>query len=479
MKKSIILTIAAAVICALAFSISCNNLEEVTEPDPEPETPGEIILHATVADPGGDDSGTNSDSKAYFSNKNWVWEGRDIISVWYDKNTGNTPDALMGYDATKKAWAFTKYPSGNSPSSSGTLKAVYSVNGVTITTTSNYTYTYISSDQKYHLYCDLKNWKYLSEIRIVMDLDGNASDYTLACDRFYPITGYSVGSSSITATKGTKGASVQGISNKDGGVAFVFATAEYSSSKVSHNFTLKSTSDHYVKTGQMSKSLEQYTNCSKIKSIHLKNCTWTLKIAGTADDGRSWVQLWDNGPLWANFNVGSTINSYENQTSYSTDVVGGLYKWCGTQNYRDGEQTDSYKTSYSLSNDTARKVWGGSWRMPTKAEFDKLFYDCTWTWCSKNYESGCKIKGYKVSGKGDYANNSIFLPAAGYWGYSYKKVFSTGDIGMYWAASIQYNSSQAAYQAYHLYYWKSYDHMELKYLIGLNNSFFSVRPVMD
>lgn len=28
--------------------------------------------------------------------------------------------------------------------------------------------------------------------------------------------------------------------------------------------------------------------------------------------------------------------------------------------------------------------WGGQWRMPTKAEFDELIENCTWTWTTIN-----------------------------------------------------------------------------------------------
>ena len=48
---------------------------------------------------------------------------------------------------------------------------------------------------------------------------------------------------------------------------------------------------------------------------------------------------------------------------------------------------------------------------------------CDWTWDSEN----C---GYRVSGKGAYAANSIFLPACGYWSYENYRFEHTGGIYM-------------------------------------------------
>ena len=449
MKKSIILSIAAAAVCALAFSISCNNLEEVTEPDPEPETPGEIILHATVADPGGDDSGTSSDSKAYFSNSNWVWEGGDIIQIWYDSNTGTTPDALMGYDAKNKKWIFTK---SGSPKSSGTLKALYrhgdvgtgtaNANEITLTTTSDYTYSTIGNEN--HFYCDLKDWKYLSEIQVILsDLNSNkASKYTLACNRFKPITGYEVREGDIIATTGAEGNAVAGISNKGGGVAFVFATcACYGQTKTYKFSRLMNDSNNYtIEAIEKSKALSRISNNAKIKSIKLSG-TWTR-----AD----YTQLSADGPKWANFNLGSTISTYENQTECTTSTVGGIYRYLGTNNLRDNTRLrDDHLDEYTSSNDPATKIWGSHWRMPTADELYMIYESFTYvkrynaTWCdgtTTQYCQGCTIPGWKISGKGDYANASIFLPNT--FNYSYNRDYSQWGYtipvqtyygGYYWA----------------------------------------------
>ncbi len=56
--------------------------------------------------------------------------------------------------------------------------------------------------------------------------------------------------------------------------------------------------------------------------------------------------------------------------------------------------------------DAATANWGGSWRMPTKAEIQELKDKCTWTWTTQGGHNG-----YKVTGKN---GKSIFLPAAGH-----------------------------------------------------------------
>ena len=49
--------------------------------------------------------------------------------------------------------------------------------------------------------------------------------------------------------------------------------------------------------------------------------------------------------------------------------------------------------------------------------------------------SGCTLAGYKVTGKGDYANNSIFLPAAGYFNNWYSEVEDAGIFGHFFSST--------------------------------------------
>ena len=161
---------------------------------------------------------------------------------------------------------------------------------------------------------------------------------------------------------------------------------------------------------------------------------------------------------WAGWNVGAS----------APEEYGRYYAW--------GETTT--KSSYTLDNsstygksmgsiagnstyDVARAQWGGTWRLPTKAEFDELCNRCTWTWTT--YKG---VEGYKVTGPND---NSIFLPAAGWFGSS---LYGRGSNGYYWSASPDESGSSSAYylRFYSGYYFTSWDGRDYGY---------SVRPVSE
>ena len=133
---------------------------------------------------------------------------------------------------------------------------------------------------------------------------------------------------------------------------------------------------------------------------------------------------------WASWNVGAT----------SPEEYGSYYAWGETEE-KSNYDWDTYKYNYNPQTgyftnigsnisgtqyDVARQKWGGSWRMPTKAEFDELTSKCKWT---KYQHKG--VNGYKVTGPN---GNSIFLPAAGY--YFGTSFYNAGSCGHYWSASL-------------------------------------------
>ena len=149
-------------------------------------------------------------------------------------------------------------------------------------------------------------------------------------------------------------------------------------------------------------------------------------IATGVENGHEYVDL-GLSVKWATCNVGATT-----PLGY-----GDYFAW--------GETTA--KSSYTSSNytyssaDAARVNWGGSWRMPTKAEQDELrnTNNCTWTWTTQN-----GVSGYKVTSKKN--GNSIFLPAAGYRDRSSFSI--VGIDGYYWSSSLNTNYSNYAYYFY-------------------------------
>lgn len=132
-----------------------------------------------------------------------------------------------------------------------------------------------------------------------------------------------------------------------------------------------------------------------------------------------WVQLWEKGPRFAEFNVGAT----------SVTERGGYYCWGGSI---DQDQNQSYNSGSDVltgSDDTATNLWGNNWRMPTEAEFRALLANCDVVWVD-NYNNS-DISGRIFTGKGDYSGNSVFLPAAGY----YNDLSVSGTSGTYWSST--------------------------------------------
>lgn len=197
------------------------------------------------------------------------------------------------------------------------------------------------------------------------------------------------------------------------------------------------------------------------------------------------VQLWENGPYWAETNVGA-----ENPED------AGLYFWWGdTVGYRreggawvasdgssqnfsfDSGNTPTYgKDNASLrsegwiaadgvlapEHDAAHVHWGGAWRMPTMDELSALDSNCDWTWTTRN-----GLNGYLVRGRGDYASASIFFPAAGYGNGT--SLYYPVSYGNYWSAVPL---SSYSYDAWYLDFdWRYHNTDYLRYYGR------SVRPV--
>lgn len=168
-----------------------------------------------------------------------------------------------------------------------------------------------------------------------------------------------------------------------------------------------------------------------------------------------------SGIKWATCNVGAekpeeygNYFAWGETTGYNegkTDFSWETYKWCdGSYSTLTLTKYCTYpkygsvddKTVLDPEDDAAHVNWGGSWRMPTKAEQDELFTECTWISTTQN-----GVNGYKVTSKSN--GNSIFLPAAGEREGS--SLFSAGFAGHYWSSSLE-----ADYYAYFLYNFHSY-----------------------
>ena len=203
---------------------------------------------------------------------------------------------------------------------------------------------------------------------------------------------------------------------------------------------------------------------------------------------RAKVQLWEGGPYWAMTNIGAEKPEDFGYYFWWGDTIGykrGTDKWIAS----DGSNSNF---SFSISNaptydksistlksegwltsdgvlapehDAANIHWGNGWRMPTKDEFDALNNKCDWTRTTKN-----GVNGHIVKGRGSYASNSIFLPAAGCGNYS--SLYNVGSYGYYWSSvpSSSYGSN-----AWLLYFHPSYHCTDSNYYRYYGRS---VRPIL-
>ena len=152
-------------------------------------------------------------------------------------------------------------------------------------------------------------------------------------------------------------------------------------------------------------------------------------------NGYEWVDL-GLSVKWATCNVGAN----------KPEAYGNYYAWGETSTKSDYSSSNSVTYGKSFSDikgdsryDAARANWGGSWRLPTKKEYEELKNKCTWKWTTQN-----GVNGYRVTGPN---GNSIFLPAAGCrYGSSLNYAGSYGD---YWSSTpSESNSGGACYLSF-------------------------------
>ena len=198
------------------------------------------------------------------------------------------------------------------------------------------------------------------------------------------------------------------------------------------------------------------------------------------------VQLWENGPYWAECNVGASKPEEYGYYFWWGDTVG--YKRNASDNgwvsVKDGSsysfsdcptygkdnsslQSAGYIDSTGnlvASHDAATAHLGAPWRMPTDAEFSALISNCETIWTTRN-----GVYGRLVTGKGNYSSKSIFLPAAGFGTDSYLDYL--GLRGYYWSST---SYSGYSYGVWYLYFSSSDFY---RYYVSRRFDGRSVRPV--
>lgn len=150
-----------------------------------------------------------------------------------------------------------------------------------------------------------------------------------------------------------------------------------------------------------------------------------------------WVDLGlPSGLLWAKANIGSA----------KPEGIGLYFSWGNTDGHAEGSGYDFSQAVYdttpgkaitnnlSLSQDAARANLGAPWRMPTAAEFQELYDNCTYVWTTLNGVNGILFTS-NVNG------NTLFFPAAGF--YNGTSLSNRGSRGGYWSSA--YNSATSAH----------------------------------
>ena len=154
-------------------------------------------------------------------------------------------------------------------------------------------------------------------------------------------------------------------------------------------------------------------------------------VATGVINGHEWVDL-GLSVKWATMNVGAS----------SPSDYGSYFAWgeIRTKSEYTAENSVTYEKDFSdisgnRQYDAARSNWGGSWRLPTKGEFEELIKRCKWTWTTQGGHKGCKVTGPN--------GNSIFLPAAG-WRIGTSTDY-TGVSGIYWSSTPNGSNNRGAY----------------------------------
>lgn len=138
---------------------------------------------------------------------------------------------------------------------------------------------------------------------------------------------------------------------------------------------------------------------------------------------------------WASCNLGASApEQYGAYYSWGETATKSVFSW-NTYRYGNSDALTKYNKSdgnriLAPENDAASAAWGGTWRMPTKAECAELLDKCTWTWSNR---SG--VNGYIVTGP---SGNTIFLPASGQREGS--EASDVGSWGCYWSATLNHRS---------------------------------------
>ncbi len=166
-------------------------------------------------------------------------------------------------------------------------------------------------------------------------------------------------------------------------------------------------------------------------------------------NGHAYVDLGlPSGTLWATCNVGATTpEGYGDHFAWGETQPKGYYDW-STYMYYNGDTQSSFNrpgltkycteshlgycdfadnlTTLLPEDDAATANWGGGWRMPTKAEFEELYYNTTFAHTQQNGVNGILLTADN--------GNSLFLPTAA--SYDGSTLYVLDRTGCYLSSSL-------------------------------------------
>ena len=181
------------------------------------------------------------------------------------------------------------------------------------------------------------------------------------------------------------------------------------------------------------KVIPYYPEKKNVNATNNKNVTSRNLKSVDEMESHEWVDLGlPSGTLWAKYNVGASseaeIGSYfawgetEPKKKYTAetyfDATGRIFEVPNTASLIDTEY------------DTAKRLWGDEWVMPTREQAVELYLECKWQWIDNYNSSG--VSGCICEGPN---GNKIFFPAGGLImgnKHSYK------DDGNIWIGTLNY-----------------------------------------
>ena len=173
--------------------------------------------------------------------------------------------------------------------------------------------------------------------------------------------------------------------------------------------------------------------CIAAATFSIQHSAFSIAAEPPAAAAQEGVRLWEGGPFWADRNVGAeepweygfhfwwgdTLGSRRGERNWVASDGSNPradFIWFPWRTPTYGKDPDTLRREgwtteddvLAPEHDAARVQWGGDWRLPTRRELEDLVGRCDWTWTTTN-----DVSGYVVSGRGDYASASVFVPAAG------------------------------------------------------------------